>query len=174
MTFYYKWKFEEARACFAEAVRLNPDSEDSYTRLGRVLNHLGKDDDAEATYRNGLSRIPRSVKLAQYLATSLMWRDHASEAINVLKKATQHSPEVQSLYADLVLAFLLNRDLQSAEEARLVAKSFSPSHDSGVLEMCLELARKNDWSLFHKMVRELLGLRLGFVNIKRMRGKRQS
>ena len=104
-----------------------------------------------------------------------MQQNHIHEAIEVLESATSLSPEAPNLHDDLACAHLLDGNLLLAEETEALFKTFSPPHDSSTLVfsagVCVEAARQNDWTLCHKMVRELLEMRLYALDIEGMRGE---
>jgi tetratricopeptide (TPR) repeat protein len=81
----------EAQLSFARAVKLNPDREEYFRHLA-ASQIADSEENAIATLRAGIDRIPKSAQLHYLLGLMLLNRGSTPEAANEARKATELEP----------------------------------------------------------------------------------
>lgn len=108
--------FEKAIALYRDRVKETPTDHSSFFNLGRALNRLDRDSEAESAYREALKLSPETndyrIKLGETLMKLAKW----GEAVSVLRRAAELDPD----------NFDLSEKIESAELGRR-RLSFVPS-----------------------------------------------
>ena len=112
-------QYEKAIAESERAVSLNPNSAESYMRLGLVLAYAGRAEEGIPYMQNALRLNPfPSCNYFQNLATIYRESGHYEKAIEAAKKALHCEPNTHMPYITLAISYIrLGRE----EEARAAA-----------------------------------------------------
>jgi len=108
--------FEKSVSLYSELTRKFPKDHESFFNLGRALNRLDRDSDAEKAYREAMKIAPEVNEYRIKLGETLMKLAKWSEAVGVLKKAAEIDPD----------NFDLSEKIESAELGRK-RLSFAPT-----------------------------------------------
>jgi len=95
--------FEKAVDAYRRLIDKNPDDDVSYFNLGRALNKLNKDEDAEKALEKAIKLKPDDVEYLTILGSVRIKLAHYHEALEPLEKALQLDPEnseAQDLFED--------------------------------------------------------------------------
>lgn len=123
-------QLEAALATFERALATDAKNVSAYNGKGAALDAMGKNEEAQNSYREGLKLDPDNLALTNNYALSLLLSDHYDEAIQLLaplSDGTEASPTVRQ---NLALAYGLKGD--SARAAEL-----------GMRDLSLEQVKKN-------------------------------
>ena len=137
---------EQKRVGFEEAVRLlkeqitNPPSHRrssyavalDYVQLVDVYLSRGQDEEAIATLREGLRRIPKEARLYSKLAEFYGDRGHYEDAVRTLNRAIELEPTLGWLRYELALIYNKKGDHDAA--IRALTNVLRPTHPPDVLE----------------------------------------
>ena len=97
--------FEKAVATYKRLIDANPEDDVSFFNLGRSLNKLNKDEDAEEALEKAVKLKPEDVEYLTELGAIRIKLAHYREAVEPLEKALQIDPEnaeAQELFDDAV------------------------------------------------------------------------
>jgi Flp pilus assembly protein TadD len=108
--------FEKAVVLYREKTKKSPDDHVSFFNLGRALNRLDKDSEAEKAYREALKLAPELNEYRIKLGETLMKLAKWNEAVAVLRRAAEVEPD----------NFDLSEKIESAELGRK-RLSFAPT-----------------------------------------------
>jgi tetratricopeptide (TPR) repeat protein len=108
--------FEKSVLLYGEVTRKSPQDHESFFNLGRALNRLDRDSDAEKAYREALRIAPEINEYRVKLGETLMKLAKWGEAVVVLRKAAEIDPD----------NFDLSEKIESAELGRK-RLSFAPT-----------------------------------------------
>jgi|GEM_PF-6462590 len=97
MSLYEKGSLSEAEAVFKNITALDPDFEDSYLSLGRVLKFQGKDLEAISVYKSILKKNPCHPNALRDMGDLMLRSGRHEEALRWQKKAQRCDPSAQSL-----------------------------------------------------------------------------
>jgi predicted O-linked N-acetylglucosamine transferase (SPINDLY family) len=98
-------RFDEALACFEQALRLRPDSAGTCNNLGLVLLHLGQCEEAVFRFRQAVSLQPDLAQAHNNLGLVLLHLGRCEEAVDSLRQAMHLMPELAQAHNNLGLAF---------------------------------------------------------------------
>ncbi len=142
---------EEAVAAFAEAIRLDPDSAEAYFRLGLAYDAVGKETEAEESYKKAVEKYKKAFQTrgsdsdkdgeAHYnLGQTYAGLKLYSEAIREYRQANRLKPDDSDIYYDLGVALskLANYD----EAVSAFSKSLEIDPENYRAEDALEEARE--------------------------------
>lgn len=112
--YFSEEKYEEARAEYAEAVRLNPSTVNRYS-LGQALIELGRFSEAEAQYNEIQRLAPREA--GGYLGMGLTYARQGKheEAIGQFKEAAVRDADLAEAYAQMGYSYADLGDLDGAQ-----------------------------------------------------------
>ncbi|MBJ6749089.1 O-linked N-acetylglucosamine transferase, SPINDLY family protein [Geomonas anaerohicana] len=82
-----QFRLNEAKTCYQEALRLDPDFFKAWNNIGNILNHEGMVDDAIAHYRKALELNPHLPAVHSNLLLSMYYS--ASESLQTIFSETQ-------------------------------------------------------------------------------------
>jgi len=99
--FLKEGRYERARVCFAEEVRLKPQMDTGHLNLGTAYKHLGDAGSAEKEYRAALALSPRMPEAISSLAQILIAHERLDEAEKVLKPALEAGVESADVYFEM-------------------------------------------------------------------------
>jgi tetratricopeptide (TPR) repeat protein len=85
-------KLAEARACYSEALKLNPDLALTYSNMGQALQEEGNLREAVGWYQQGLQRDPSSARIHCNLASALEEQGDLEGAAGRYRLALQMQP----------------------------------------------------------------------------------
>lgn len=85
--------FETAVLLYKEKTKGNPQDHTSFFNLGRALNRLDRDSEAEQAYREALQKSPETNEYRIKLGETLMKLAKWGEAVTQLRKAAEVDPE---------------------------------------------------------------------------------
>lgn len=85
--------FEKAALLYKEKTKSNPKDHSSFFNLGRALNRLDQDSEAEQAYREALEISPENNEYRIKLGETLMKLAKWGEAVTQLRKAAEADPE---------------------------------------------------------------------------------
>ncbi len=113
--YFSQGKYEEARAEYAEAVRLNPSTVNRYS-LGQAYIELGRFSEAETQYSEIERLAPREA--GGYLGMGLVYsrRGKHEEAIRQFKEAVGRDADLYDGYAQMGYSFADLGDMESAQQ----------------------------------------------------------
>lgn len=97
-----------------DAIREHPDHADLHYRLGLLLRHQGRIDEAVAAFREAVAINPVYVKALVKLGLALKELDQSDEAIRVLQQALDCKPEYVDLHYRLGCLFAERRHFELA------------------------------------------------------------
>jgi Tfp pilus assembly protein PilF len=86
-------RLPEAKAHFAEALRLNPSSSEAHNNLGVVLGQEGKLAEAQAEFGEALRLYPQHVEASNNLASALARQGKLEEAVSQYTRALGLDPD---------------------------------------------------------------------------------
>jgi tetratricopeptide (TPR) repeat protein len=118
-------KFAEAIQAYRQAIELDPGMGRAYAGIASADQNLGRQSDAEASYKLALARIDRMTQREKYRTRAgyyLLIRNNAG-AIQELTALVKDYPADTSARANLAYAYFLQRDMDKAidEEKRAIA-----------------------------------------------------
>ena len=119
--------FAEASQAFADAVRLDPASVDSWINSGVALKEIGNLSDAEAAYRRALSLAPHDAVIHNNLGNTLAASGKADEALASYRTAVALDPEYVDAKSNLGLALRDSGDVEGALELLAAAVAQHPN-----------------------------------------------
>jgi tetratricopeptide (TPR) repeat protein len=94
-------RLEEAKACYAEALRLNDNLPITYNNMGQTLQEEGRLDEALVWYQRALQRDPNSARIQSNLASLLEELERHDEAISRYELALRLDPHYAEAYCGL-------------------------------------------------------------------------
>lgn len=97
MSLYEKGSLSEAEAVFKNIIALDPDFEDSFLSLGRVLKFQRKDKEAISVYKTILGKNPCHPAALRDIGDLMLRSGRHEEALRWYKKALRCDPVGQSL-----------------------------------------------------------------------------
>lgn len=103
--YYNLGQFEEAAACFKEAVNLDPNYVDAYYNLGSILEYLNQDDAALSVFKQIILRKPddyESVLKAAQLSQKLGETDKAKMYLSLIPKDSLFMQKAQILEKEII------------------------------------------------------------------------
>ena len=107
-------KMDQAKAHYAEALRLDPNFALAHNNLGLALAAQDKMDEAEAHYAEALRLDPNLAETYNNLGVALAQQGKIDEAITMFKKAIQIKPNFSGAYSNLGLAFANQGNIDQA------------------------------------------------------------
>jgi tetratricopeptide (TPR) repeat protein len=112
--YFSQQKYEDARAEYAEAVRLNPTPANRYS-LGQAYIELGRFSDAETQYNEIQRLAPREA--GGYLGMGLTYSRQGKheEAIRQFQQAISRDPKLYDAYAQIGYNYADMGDMESAQ-----------------------------------------------------------
>jgi Flp pilus assembly protein TadD len=113
--YFSKGRYEEARAEYAEAVRLNPSTVNRYS-LGQAYIELGRFSEAENQYSEIQRLAPREA--GGYLGMGLTYRRQGKheEAIGQFKEAVSRDAALYDAYAQMGYSYADAGEMESAQD----------------------------------------------------------
>ncbi|MBT4890430.1 MAG: tetratricopeptide repeat protein, partial [Rhodospirillales bacterium] len=94
-----------AEICYRQIIEIDPNSVDAHFNLGRVLDELGRHEDAVSSYRDALRFNPDHAESYNNLGLTLWKLGKADEIIECYCKAIDINPEYTEAYINLGCAF---------------------------------------------------------------------
>lgn len=119
-------KLEEAKVCFLEEVRLEPQEDGAHLNLAAVYKRQGEMAAAEKEYRAALTVNPRMTQAVASLGQMLLDQNRTKEARQVLEKAIADHAESSDVYFVAGTMYGMERDLEKAKSCFLKAVLFNP------------------------------------------------
>ena len=143
-------QLDEARACYAEALRLNPDLAMTHNNMAQALQEEGQLEDAIGWYQQALELEPNSARFHCNLASALAEQENYEEAISRYEIALRLAPDYAEAHNGLGLVLHEQGQLEEAlaryREALRHDPDFAPAHCSlgSVLEELGDFAEAQD------------------------------
>jgi tetratricopeptide (TPR) repeat protein len=91
--FLQQGKWDEAMACFQEALEIQPDSPNAHFNVAQLLLHQGRLDEAAAHLRRILEVQPRDAKTHSDLSQVLLRQGRVDEAVAHARQAVECEPD---------------------------------------------------------------------------------
>jgi tetratricopeptide (TPR) repeat protein len=113
--YFSQGKFEEARAEYAEAVRLNPGTANRYA-LGQAYIELGRFSEAESQYSEIQRLAPREAGGYLGMGQAYSRQGQHEEAIRQFKEAISRDGDLYDAYAQLGYSYADLGDVESAQQ----------------------------------------------------------
>jgi tetratricopeptide (TPR) repeat protein len=113
--YFSQGKFEEARAEYAEAVRLNPGTANRYA-LGQAYIELGRFSEAESQYSEIQRLAPREAGGYLGMGQAYSRQGQHEEAIRQFKDAISRDGDLYDAYAQLGYSYADLGDVESAQQ----------------------------------------------------------
>jgi tetratricopeptide (TPR) repeat protein len=113
--YFSQGKFEEARAEYAEAVRLNPGTANRYA-LGQAYIELGRFSEAESQYSEIQRLAPREAGGYLGMGQAYSRQGQHEEAIRQFKEAISRDGDLYDAYAQLGYSYADLGDMESAQQ----------------------------------------------------------
>jgi Flp pilus assembly protein TadD len=107
-------KWDEAVACFREAVRLRPDYADAFNNLGNVLYFQKKLDEAIAAYEEAVRLSPDHAGALSNLGEVLRHRGRLDDALKYCRRAVELRPDMAAAHNHLGLALSAKEQFEEA------------------------------------------------------------
>jgi cytochrome c-type biogenesis protein CcmH/NrfG len=130
-------QWDEARAAFTRAAKLQPVSASISFHRALVAEHDGQLDDAVNDERDALAIDPTNLEADRHLATALLQLRRDPEAIPVLHRIIQHDPANSASHHALAQALAGIGDLTGADREMTASLQLNPGDGEGWLELCL-------------------------------------
>ena len=125
-------RYEQAADSLRTAIGLRPDYADAHYALGRLSATLGDLDTAEASLRRALSITPDSEATLSDLATVLVLRSRAAEAVQVITSHLERVPTwmIKNTFANCIarLRFFINDSLIRAALTVAITEAWGPPY----------------------------------------------
>jgi tetratricopeptide (TPR) repeat protein len=121
---YYEKNFlEDARTHFAEATKLDPQSEGAWNNLGLTLRRLDRETEAIQAFQQAARIAPDDPSIVSNLASSFILAEKWLEAVSLLLDVTQRNPVDGLSWLNLALAQRGMGNIEGARESlgRVVA-----------------------------------------------------
>ncbi|OGI16877.1 MAG: hypothetical protein A2255_03965 [Candidatus Melainabacteria bacterium RIFOXYA2_FULL_32_9] len=126
---YYKGALKE----FEAAIKLQPDFYKAYNNAGKILQEMGKIDEAEQYYRKALEYEPKYSEALENLGTTLYVKNQVDPAIDKFKSAIESSTKNASAYYHLGEALISKGEYSKAinylQTALYLSPNSAPVHD---------------------------------------------
>lgn len=113
--YFSREKYEEARAEYAEAVRLNPGTVNRYS-LGQALIELGRFSEAESQYSEIQRLAPREAGGYLGMGQAYSRQGKHAEAIRQFKEAASRDVDLYEAYAQMGYSYADSGDMESAQQ----------------------------------------------------------
>jgi Flp pilus assembly protein TadD len=107
-------RWDEAIACFREAVRLRPDYTDAHNNLGNVLYFQKKYDEAIAAYEEAVRLSPDHAGALSNLGEVLRHRGRLDDAVRYCRRAVELRPDMAPAHNHLGLALSAKEQFEEA------------------------------------------------------------
>lgn len=151
-------RYEEALACYDQALALRPDTPEVLSNRGNALRHLGRLDEAEASYRQALRLKPDFANAHSNFGKLLLEQGRYDEAEARLQRVVLLQPEAAGGYHDLGhLYYRLGRAAESQESFRaaLLRQPDNPALHTNLSHALLLAGRLEEgWKEFEWRLRE--------------------
>lgn len=126
-------QFPEAERCYKDALRLNPNYNDTYLNYGAFLADQNRLDEAAAQYRELLRRNPTCAVAMSNLGNVLRQQNKLIEAVDSLSRAISLEPDHAEYYTNLARVRLDQKQMDEAAGLCLQALKLDTLHDEGAL-----------------------------------------
>ncbi len=134
---------EEARARFAEAVRLDPQMASFHNNLGSALMALQKPAEAAEQYDLAVQLLPSFIGAWANLGRALGDTGRFPEAITALREALQRKPGDWEIRLDLTFALLQSGRMDAAEQELIALVRERPDHPGARANLAMALTQLN-------------------------------
>jgi predicted O-linked N-acetylglucosamine transferase (SPINDLY family) len=111
-----KGNLEEAKACYQQAIALNPNYAKACSNLGFVFKEQGNFGDAERCLKTALSIDPKIADAHYMLGTIFQTQDKLEDTLYHFRKALEFEPEHNFAYRDLYYVLFLHGQIEQARE----------------------------------------------------------
>lgn len=113
----YDRQHAQAYDAFVQSLALQENQPELHTLAGTLARQLNRPEAAEAHYRLAMQLEPKVVKHDQHLASLLQHQGRYDEAIEVLRRAAEVSPQRPKLWFQLAMAYRASDDIEQAQQA---------------------------------------------------------
>jgi len=140
-------RWDEAVACFREAIRLRPDYTDAHNNLGNVLYLLGNLDEAIPCYEEALRHTPDHAGACSNLGEVLRQKGRLADGLRYCARAVELQPNLASAQNHLGLALSAGERFEEAlphcQEAVRLQPDLAEAHH-GLGHVLLQLRRVDE------------------------------
>ncbi|MBC6443955.1 MAG: tetratricopeptide repeat protein [Alphaproteobacteria bacterium GM202ARS2] len=109
-------RIEEAIENYLLIVQMWPENPEGYNGLGVAYDSKGFHDEAQKTYRKGLSYAPGDVSLSNNLGVSLILNGRFAEAVHALQPLSFDQKATPKVRQNLAFAYAFLGDMKAAEQ----------------------------------------------------------
>jgi TolB-like protein/DNA-binding winged helix-turn-helix (wHTH) protein/Flp pilus assembly protein TadD len=135
---YHEWRWREAEAHFQRAIALNPNYNTAHLWYGKLLEILGRQDEALASVRRGVALDPFNLRARSLLGWELFMSGQVDEARHEFESVLELAPDNFFALRDRGIT-----DVVSGRQAQAVA-AFTACGDRGALAHALGCAGRVD------------------------------
>ncbi len=128
-------QLEEAKAAYAEALKLDPKKAAAYTNLGVVYYQQGKLDDAVTQLNKALEIDPQDAETHYMLGAAYVQQNNLAGAEKAFKQALAVKPELGQAYIGLGNVYLMTKQIDQAATALQKATELQPDLPEGWLAL---------------------------------------
>lgn len=158
---------EQAAAALRAALDLEPGLEGVPGELAELLFHIGQEaersqrpQDAEAAYRDALSRAPGRADILFHLGGVLQDLGRIDEALAAYDSALGIQPDFSSALINRALLHAGRGDRARATDGWRAALACEPARARALAELAADLERNGDWSGAAALLRRAVSARL--------------
>ena len=123
-----KGNLEDAKACYQQAIVLNPNYAKVYSNLGFILREQSIYEDSERCLRTALSIDPKIADAHYMLGTISQTRGKLEDTISHFRKALELDPDLEFAYRDLCYVLFQHGEFADAKE--VITKGIA--HNPGI------------------------------------------
>jgi Flp pilus assembly protein TadD len=134
---------EEARARFAEAVRIDSQMASFHNNLGSALMTLGKPTEAAEHYDLAVQLLPSFIGAWANLGRALSDTGRFTEAITAFREALQRKPGDWDIRLDITFALLQSGRIDAAESELIALVRERPDHPGARANLAMALTQLN-------------------------------
>ncbi|UTR12032.1 hypothetical protein MM300_07000 [Evansella sp. LMS18] len=87
--FAFEGNYREATLAYEEVIKLEPENEQFYLRLGEIYVSAEEDDLVVETIRSGIKNVKETLRLREFLADFYLKKERYSEAENIFKEMVE-------------------------------------------------------------------------------------
>lgn len=125
-------KDRQAKEYLDKAVAISPCSVEARRNLAILLNHMRRQDDADAAFQKALEIDPRDAETLYSFGVHLDSTQRSAEAKTLYQRAIDIAPENATIWVGLAHAQRSLGELEDARESSLAALEFAPNLISAI------------------------------------------
>ena len=154
-------RFDEARQCLEQALRMRQDVADIYIELGQISSRQGNLEEALKQYAKARTWHQDDARLCLLEAEVLEKQKKRSEAIGSLREAIRLRPSYWEAHDHLGMELGLTGEFSQAAAEFEQVVHLQPDYAEGHLDLGIALARQGRWSAASEQFQTVLRLEPG-------------